>query len=226
MLYQQGCYQGLQLPPRLHHEIVEFATYQEAYGNRDKKLKFQFIEKAKAETKYGQQFAIGEFANIANRCPAVKQICQDPKLIEITAQYLKTEPIYSGCRLWWSFPKVAVQTQQLEFERLLYHYDPIDYGALKFFFYLTDVDYQSGPHHCVMGSHQQKGLRHQMTLFVGQSDKQILSYYDPEQIKVITGKAGYGFIEDPFCFHRGSRVKQRPRLMLQVLFRRNRYRGW
>ena len=39
-------------------------------------------------------------------------------------------------------------------------------------------------------------------------------YYLSENFLTITGSAGFGFIEDPFCLHRGIPPLTRDRLML------------
>ena len=107
---------------------------------------------------------------------------------------------------------------------VLFHYDLDDYRALKFFFYLTDVDCLSGSHLCIAGSHKKRKLLHCISRC--QSDKNIFNYYDSESIISISGQAGLGFAEDPFCFHRGSPPVNSPRLMIQLEFALNDYGKW
>jgi hypothetical protein len=95
----------------------------------------------------------------------------------------------------------------------------IDYRALFFFFYLTDVDSTTGPHMVARGSHRRKKLRHRLSLFVGRPDGEIIEYYGGDNVVTVTGPAGTGFAEDPFCFHRGTPPTSGDRLMLRVHFR-------
>ena len=107
---------------------------------------------------------------------------------------------------------------------ILYHYDLDDYRALKFFFYLTDVDSLTGSHRCVAGSHHRRKLSHYFLR--GQTDQEIAEYYGADSMTEICGAAGYGFAEDPFCFHRGSPPVKAPRLMIQLEFAINDYGMW
>ena len=107
---------------------------------------------------------------------------------------------------------------------VLFHYDLDDYRALKFFFYLTDVDSLSGSHLCIAGSHKKRKLWHCISRC--QSDKNIFNYYDSESIISVSGPAGFGFAEDPFCFHRGSPPVNSHRLMIQLEFALNDYGKW
>jgi hypothetical protein len=49
-------------------------------------------------------------------------------------------------------------------------------------------------------------------------DEEIEGHYPAEDIRVICGKAGTGFAEDTFCFHKGQAPRSQDRLMLQVRF--------
>ncbi|NTF85415.1 hypothetical protein G6L02_30825, partial [Agrobacterium rhizogenes] len=53
---------------------------------------------------------------------------------------------------------------------------------------------------------------------VGHSAEDVLSYYGEENAITLTGKAGSGFVEDPFGFHMGTLAKRTPRLMMEVGF--------
>jgi hypothetical protein len=89
---------------------------------------------------------------------------------------------------------------------------------LKFFFYLSDVDENAGPHVFVRGSHSRRRLKHQLTLLVGHPSEEIVEFYGQDSVTTLTGKAGFGFVEDPFGFHMGTVAKQSPRLMMEVGF--------
>ncbi len=68
------------------------------------------------------------------------------------------------------------------------------------------------------GSHKRRRLRDRLTLFIGRSTEDMVKYYGPDDVLTVTGPAGTGFAEDPFCFHRGTPPTSGDRLMMQVEF--------
>lgn len=218
---------GINLRKSIVKEVLEFASHDNCFGNGDPQLSFPLAEKDNWQAKYGKKFIIGEYLDdVSKRCSAIAKLKHDPKLLEIAATYLNSKPICTGIRLWWSFPVNATLQERMSFAQELFHYDPLDYRCLKFFFYLTDVDLDSGPHVCVRGSHKKKKLSHKLSLFIGRSDQDIIDYYKLENIVTLCGEAGFGFAEDPFCFHKGNPPRHKNRLMLQIEFCLNDYRVW
>ena len=51
---------------------------------------------------------------------------------------------------------------------------------------------------------------------MGRSDRAMIDYYGEENIIPIYGTSGFGFAEDPFCFHRGVPPIDKNRLVLQI----------
>ena len=152
---------------------------------------------------------------------------QDSKLRAIAAKYLNSDPVLVRSQMNWTFvgdERAYYEKGDIGSPTVLFHYDLDDYRAIKFFFYLTDVDTLSGSHRCVAGSHRRRKLLHY--ILRGQSDRQIEKYYGAEKIIDICGSAGFGFAEDPFCFHRGSPPVTSPRLIIQLEFALNDYRMW
>lgn len=211
-----GFYLGINLPQDIVQEILEFSKSTTIYGNRKRKFGFLYAEKEQAQTKYGKPFIIGSYFNTALLCPAIKKLESDPKLLEIAAKYLDAEPVHQGNQLWWTFAGEATFHERCQAAQM-FHYDLDDYRFLKFFFYLTDVDLSSGPHVCVRGSHEKKKLSHQL-IRKQYEDKDIIDYYGADSVVTICEKAGFGFVEDPLCFHKGTTVTHRERLILQIAF--------
>jgi hypothetical protein len=122
-------------------------------------------------------------------------------------------------RLWWSFASASPNRAALKLAAQdSFHFDLADWKQLKFFFYLTDVDAQSGPHRFVLGSHARRPLAHQVSPFSAKTDAQILAAYGAEAVQTITGPAGSGFAEDPFGYHTGATVQEGTRLCLEISF--------
>jgi hypothetical protein len=102
------------------------------------------------------------------------------------------------------------------FAQDLFHFDLDDWRALKFFFYLTDVGIDDGPHVYVRGSHRSRPLGDQFIPFKGRSAQFIAARHTPASVTTVTGLAGTGFVEDPYGYHTGRSVKSRARLMLDI----------
>ena len=155
---------------------------------------------------------------------------QDPLLLDVARHYLGGEAKLITTRTWWSFPTGNASEADLSRASFKFHFDLDDWRMLKFFFYLSDVDDDAGPHVFVRGSHKRRRAKHQLTLLVGHPSEEVLGFYGEDNAMKLTGKAGYGFVEDPFGFHMGTPAKQHPRLMMEVGFgvskpSRRRYHG-
>ena len=97
-----------------------------------------------------------------------------------------------------------------------FHFDLDDWRAVKFFFYLTNVGPENGPHMYVRKSHRNRSVLDQLSLFKSRSDRHVIAKYGRDNLVVIQGSAGTGFVEDPFGFHTGTSVRGAARLILEV----------
>ncbi len=223
-LKKDGLYSGINLPTNLVEEIHKYVDIANCYGNRKPEFSFLHKEKELAEEKYKKTFIVGDYPNVSQHCPAVRQLQRDPKLLDIATKYLNAKPVHLSTKLWWSYATEVHLDNRLNFAQVFFHYDLIDYRSVQFFFYLTDVDLSSGPHVCVLGSHQNKKFTHQFSFFTGRSDRDIIDYYGNDNLKFVCGKTGLGFVEDPYCFHKGIPPSQNNRLLLKIVFGINNYR--
>ncbi|MBX9255915.1 hypothetical protein H1Q63_18560 [Desmonostoc muscorum CCALA 125] len=215
-LNKYGCYLGIKLPKIISQEIIMFAMSTDCYGNLDSKCGFLYFQKKQAEKKNKAPFSTATYFNVDILCPGIKRLSNDPGIKMIAAKYMKTEPIFTDARLWWTF---AVNKKNYDVSKTasFFHYDPDDYSCLRFLFYLTDVDLQSGPHICIRGSHIKKKIT-QIVSLTQRTDREVLSSYNHEDVLTICGEAGFGFIEDPYCFHKATRPLLKDRLILQLRF--------
>lgn len=216
-LKKDGIYLGLNLPKAIVQEIIKFVNSTNCYGDGKDNYGFLYSEKSSAEQLYGKIFIRSEYNNIAWLCPAIQQLVNDHKLLEIATKYLGKNAIFTGCRLHWIFVVKEVE-YDLDKAAMNFHYDLNDYRSLTFFFYLTDVDLFSGPHVCIRGSHNHKKLSYLLSLFRRQSEAELLNYYGEENKLTICGKSGFGFVEDVFCFHKATPPMSQDRLLLQIRF--------
>jgi hypothetical protein len=215
-LKKDGLFQGINLPTYIVNDILQFALNTDCYGSKKPNFGFRVHEKEKAELHYGCKFLVAKYFNTASQCPAIKMLENDPILLNIAAKYFKTKPVHIANSLWWSFPRNSTFLEQSKAAQV-FHCDLDDYDFIKFFFYITDVDLDSGPHVYIQGSHKKKKFLYQ--LLRGRATKQdLINYYGQENIVNICGAAGWGFAEDTFGYHKGSHPINQARLILQVEF--------
>ncbi|QXE24618.1 hypothetical protein B6N60_03324 [Richelia sinica FACHB-800] len=216
-LKTDGLFLGINLPVDIRKEILKFAISHECYGDSNPSLGFKIFQKQQVEAKINIVFNKAQYFNTSYLCPTIQKIVDDPILLEIASQYLETEPIFTGSRLWWIF---AVDDIHYDPRQTVsyYHYDLDDYSCVRFFFYLTDVDIHSGPHICIRGSHHQKKITHVIFPFKRRTDEEIAEAYGKENIVTICGQAGFGFAEDTICYHKAERPLEKDRLILQIQY--------
>jgi Phytanoyl-CoA dioxygenase (PhyH) len=214
-LKQDGYYEGLQLPSDLVQDLLEFASSSVCHGNRHPEKGFYYKDKAKILAE-NPDLLLASFYNLNLSCPTLKIIEEDPQILKIAAHYLQSKPIWQGTIMWWSFAVNASQAGR-DYAAQLYHMDLDDYRFIKFFFYLTDVDQNGGPHVIVKGTHNKKRFAHQLKMR-RYSDREIIDDYGADNVVTLCGSAGYGFVEDTLCFHKGYPPDSQDRLIVQVEF--------
>src|SRR5690606_10997252 len=85
------------------------------------------------------------------RSRELQQLIFDDSLRAVAQEYLGCKPILDHLAFWWSAPfegKARSEAAQM------YHFDMDRIKFLKFFFYITDVNPNNGPHCYVRGSHK------------------------------------------------------------------------
>ena len=218
-LSRSGLVSGLSLAPDLSDAIRRFAATTPCFANFDWGYEFLAADHTEAQQRLGRPILTGHFFDRVDRCSAIAGIQQDGLLHQFAVAYLGPRARVISTRLWWSFPTEAVSDaalNQASQDRL--HFDLDDWLTLKFFFYLTDVDADSGPFAYLKGSHRNHERRHQWTLVCGHPNNDVLSAYGEANLHVALGAAGTGIMVDPFGFHMGLRPKHTTRLMLEIGF--------
>ncbi|SFU23348.1 hypothetical protein [Mesorhizobium sp. YR577] len=218
-LRSEGLFSGFFLPSSIQQEITHFAKQTPCFGNFDRRLEFLPTDHLVAEGDFGRALLSGHYFERILKCDAALAVQRDPLLHEVAAHYLGAQAQLITTRVWWSFPTQSVSDAEKNLASLdKYHFDLDDWRMLKFFFYLSDVDNDCGPHVYVRGSHNRRIIKHQLTLLVGHPADEVLGAYGTDNAITLTGPAGLGFVEDPFGFHMGTVPKQAPRLMMEVGF--------
>ncbi|WFU52012.1 hypothetical protein [Sinorhizobium terangae] len=217
-LRRTGIFTGLTLPSPIQEAIARFGHETPCFGNFERKLEFLAGDHAEAERRFGRTILSGHHYERIMQCDAAVAVQHDPLLLNVARHYLGGEARLITTRTWWSFPTKSASEADLSRASFKFHFDLDDWRMLKFFFYLSDVDADSGPHVYVRGSHNRRRLKHQLTLLVGHPAEDVLAFYGEENAITLTGKAGTGFVEDPFGFHMGTLAKEKPRLMMEIGF--------
>jgi hypothetical protein len=218
-LRDAGICTGLTLPKTTVAAIRDFAETTPCYGNLDRRQPFLAAEHDAAEKRYDRRILVAHFLDRTLDCPAVREVAQNRWLHSVATGYFRAAPTLLDTRLWWSFPTTTPDQSELAIaSQDAFHFDLDDWKQLKFFFYITDVGMEAGPHRFVRGSHARRPLSHQFSMFVGRSDEEITKVYGTRAIQTLTGPAGSGFAEDPFGYHTGTRVQSGRRLILEVSY--------
>ncbi len=210
---------GINLPQNTVQEILEFVSNIEYRPEHDAPLTNNSVADEKEEIEYRKDYSRARYPDNFLLCPAIQKLLNDPKLLEIAAIYLGSEPKHVGSRLWWTF--AGSKPYDLRHAGQTFHYDIDDYCSLRLFFYLTDVDANSSPHVIARGSHIKKKFSDRIAMSRQRTDKHIIDYYGSKNVVTIYGKAGTGFAEEPLVFHRGTSPKEHDRLILLIQFAMN-----
>jgi len=211
---RDGVYAGLRLPDAILHDILAFSFCTNCFGNSDSKALLKIGSIAQAEGV--RDFVIADCRDAVDSCGAINRLQRDPVLLSIAESYLGTAPCLLRSRLWWSFCCPDISDRERESYSQTFHFDLEDWRTVKFFFYLTDTDASSGAHQFVRGSLIRRPWALQLTPFKACGETTLRKYYHPEDILTLTGRAGFGFVEDTFGFHRGIAPTRRARLMLEI----------
>lgn len=215
-LRQQGVCGGLQLPPILVDQIAEYALAMPCRRHSEDHEHFRIGEVKNGLSPLGAPVGIADV--IAPGCPAVDTVTHDPVLIEIVRRYLGRRPRRVARRLYWSpVSTLPDEARRNNGQTIDYHYDIEPHNSLYVFFYITGADRNSGAHVAIMRSHRSKPLPI-IWSSAFQPDARVLDRYGADSPVVIEGGPGYGFLEDPACFHKALPPKDRDRLVLQFRY--------
>ena len=143
--------------------------------------------------------------------PAAQRIATDPSVRAVAAAYLGCEPVNDLVAMWWT---VAHGERPSSEAAQLFHTDRDRLRFLKFFFYLTDVTPQTGPHVFVRGSHRNAPARLREDRRF--ADDEVLAAYGVDAVVEIPGARGTILAVDTSGLHKGKHPEVGDRLLLQL----------
>lgn len=219
---RDGLALGLSLPPAAVSGLLDFAQGNACWVDRNPQLGFLPDRVEDARRTLGRRFLVAHYFNVRRRSALVARLAADPVLLEIAARYLGTVPKLVGVNMWWSYPELG-DSGSRDRAAQVFHFDLDDFRFIKFFFYLTDVDANAGPHVMVRATHRDKRRlqRGDVLRIRRYSDEEVNAAYGEDRIVSITGPSGTGFIEDTLCIHKGEPPIERERLALQLQYALN-----
>lgn len=180
----------------------------------------------------GEEFLIGEV--VANRSPegrvvavadvdlgrsaVLDRLVGHELLLGLAHDFLGYAPREVEQRLYWS-PRGALsdEDRRSNGQTVDFHYDIERRPTLYCYFYLTDTTAAEGAHVVVARSHRSRpfGLKCRSTR---QPAETVHSVYGKDNDMVIEGPAGFGFVEDPACYHKVLPPRTASRLILQLRY--------
>lgn len=227
VLENEGYYVGLKLSEHALQRLLTRVRRATCYADRDLSLPFHIDDKEEAESVHKRRFKVGSYLTQQDEWPEFRSILNDPTLQSIAQNYLNCPPVFMRSEILWSFP-LPVSEAERRANAQVFHCDINDFRTLKFFFYLTDVGPDTGPHVYIKKNPRQRTLIHQL---LGQRcasipDELLEQTYGKDQVVTLCGPAGFGFAGDPYYFHRGTTPTREARLLLQIEMGCKRYRTW
>jgi hypothetical protein len=206
------------LPDRILNSLIKYAAenpLEPDYANttpEQHKIKSVIFDPDNLKAiRYG--FPEEEIINI----PEVQELLTDSFLLSVAQDYLGCAPFADVCSFWWltNFVKTSDASAAT-----MWHFDMDRIKWLKIFFYLTDVDENTGPHSFVESSHR-SGTIPKSILDKGYAritDEEINQLFESEKIIEFTAKKGTILFEDTRGLHKGKPLQEGSRLMLQIQF--------
>jgi hypothetical protein len=194
-------------------QIFQFTKNTPCYGDGKPQFGFYYHEKDMVAKECNISFSNAHYYNTSTYQP-IQAIVEDPVLLDIARRYLGGPPVHQGTDLRWSFCKQLSEFEKYKFNQS-FHYDIDDYSAIKFFFYLTDVDMDNGPHMYISGSHKSKKFIYKVIRGIYNETK-LYKFYNIKNVKHVCGKSGFGFVEDTFIIHKGLSPVKSDRLILII----------
>lgn len=145
------------------------------------------------------------------KCKELESLVFDQSLLAVAQEYLKCSPVLDLVAFWWSLP---YQGKGKSEAAQMYHFDMDRIKFIKFFFYVTDVDTDTGPHCYVKGSH--KRLPSSLLKDGRIEDAEIEKVFSKNNMIEICGRKGTIMAVDTRGLHKGKPLNRGYRLLFQI----------
>tara|TARA_B100000780_G_C21072469_1_gene431613 strand:- start:223 stop:1179 length:957 start_codon:yes stop_codon:yes gene_type:complete len=159
-----------------------------------------------------------EGLNLLEYPDTLSQLLQRSSILPIVEQHLGIpfEDIHIYGKVDTLVKLTSERLAKAHDDALVFHRDHDSCKAVKVFFYLNDVEEGCGHHEIYLGSHRDLPLR--LRPIRRYQKNEIEEHINPSSLKRVVGKAGYGFIENTTCFHRGTVPTKGNRIIISLSF--------
>lgn len=176
--------------------------------------KNRFIDKLNKEQPLNTKYSYN--SNSLIKIEEIQKIVTDQNLLNFVQEYLGSFPVIDIVTSWWSFPSEKPDANAAQY----WHFDLDRPKWLKVFIFLTDVSEKNGPHEFISKSHRAKGIPNNIrTRGYKRVDDLLINetFKDSQKIKFI-GNKGSVLFEDTIGMHKGNKVIEKNRLVLQIQY--------
>jgi hypothetical protein len=207
------------LPEAICQRLTEFALRQPSVIRRDESgsaaggARVAYAEDRAAPR--GVSYDFGQNEILANR--DVQALLCDRSLLSVAQSYLRAQPMADVLAFWWN---TAFNAAPSEASAQYFHFDMDRVKWLKFFFHLSDVGPESGPHSFVRGSHRTGGIPERLLAkgYARLRDDDVRDCYPASDFVEFQAPRGTILAEDTRGLHKGKVVTRGDRLILQLQF--------
>jgi hypothetical protein len=149
--------------------------------------------------------------------PMLQQLIFDESILSFAQNYLGSAPILDLVAMWWHTTYSKVPDKEAA---QWFHFDMDRLKWIKFFFYITDVDTNTGPHTFIARSHRSLGIPFNLRSkgYLRLTDQEVASSFKAKQYKEFTGARGTLIVEDTRGLHKGKHCISGDRLLFQLEF--------
>ena len=141
----------------------------------------------------------------------------DESILDFAQSYLGAAPVLDLVTMWWHTTFSSIPDKEAA---QWFHFDMDRLKWIKFFFYITDVDSNSGPHTFIAKSHRSLGIPYKLRSkgYARLTDQEVLSNFKSVDFKEFVGKGGTLIVEDTRGLHKGKHCISGDRLLFQLEF--------
>ena len=147
----------------------------------------------------------------------IQKIIIDPKILSLCQNYFETIPIIDVISSWWSFPSKNPDNYSAQH----WHFDLDRPQWLKLFIFLTDCGENNGAHKYIKSSHKSLDKKFLNMGYKRIKDEFIRDNFQKNEIVTMNAQEGSILIEDTLGLHKGQKLDEGNRLVLQIQYSSN-----
>ena len=215
-----GYYASLRLPSQLVDELYNRAQNSVCYTRPDDPERFLIGQVREGRSPRGKPVATADVDIDISASAAIARVAGDPALIEAVRHHLGYSPHHVATRLYWS-PRslLSHRERRSNGQTIDYHYD---------------IERASTPECSTLPHRPHTDRQAARTWWCRAPTAEVRcasngvrrasrstscwEHYGNDKVVVLEGKAGFGFFEDPACFHKVMPPQNSDRLMLQLRY--------